>query len=57
MLQLAGTIAGIVSDVLRLGILFLRSSSTIRAENLVLRKQPGQYDARAPIAPIEEDEQ
>src|SRR4249920_3797646 len=39
MLQLARAIVGIISDILRLGVLFLRSSSAIRAENLVLRKQ------------------
>jgi transposase InsO family protein len=39
MLQLARAIVGILSDILRLGVLFLRSSSAIRAENLVLRKQ------------------
>jgi hypothetical protein len=39
MLQLARAIVEILSDILRLGDLFLRSSSAIRAENLVLRKQ------------------
>jgi putative transposase len=39
MLQLARAIVGVVSDVLRLVVSFLRSSSAIRAENLVLRKQ------------------
>jgi hypothetical protein len=38
MLQFARAIVGIVTDVL-LGVLFLRSSSAICAENLVLRKQ------------------
>jgi hypothetical protein len=57
MLQLAGAIAGIVSDILRRGIRRLRSSTTIRAETLVLRKQLAQYDARARLAPLEEDKQ
>src|SRR5437870_12171525 len=39
MLQWARAVVGIVSDILRLGVLFLRSSSAIRAENLVLRRQ------------------
>src|SRR6266851_1862245 len=39
MLQLARTTVGVAFDVLRLGGSFLRSSSAIRAENLVLRKQ------------------
>src|ERR1700719_4332659 len=39
MLQLARTTVGVAFDVLRLGVSFLRSSSAIRAENLVLRKQ------------------
>src|ERR1700736_2017368 len=39
MLLLARAIVGVASDVLRLGVSFLRSSSAIRAENLVLRKQ------------------
>ena len=46
MLQLARAIVGIVSDVLRLGVLFLRSSRAIRAENLVLRKQLASYIER-----------
>jgi hypothetical protein len=46
MLQLAGTIVGIVSDILRLWVLFLRSSSAIRAENLVLRRQLARYIER-----------
>jgi hypothetical protein len=39
MLQLARAIVGVAFDFLRLGVSFLRSSSAIRAENLVLRKQ------------------
>src|SRR5437762_3531035 len=39
MLQVARAIIGVVSDVLRLGVSFLRSSSAIRADDLVLRKQ------------------
>src|SRR5437870_11702071 len=46
MLQLAGTIVGIVSDILRLWVLVLRSSSAIRAENLVLRRQLARYIER-----------
>jgi hypothetical protein len=46
MLQSARAIVGIVSDILRLGVLFLRSSSAIRAENLVLRRQLARYVER-----------
>jgi hypothetical protein len=46
MLQLARAFVGVASDVLRLVVLFLRSSSTLRAENLVLRKQLGSYVER-----------
>ena len=46
MLQLARAVVGIVSDILRLGVLFLRSSSAIRAENLVLRRQLARYIER-----------
>ena len=46
MLQLARTIVGILSDILRLGVLFLRLSSAIRAENLVLRRQLARYVER-----------
>ena len=46
MLQLARAIVGVASDVLRLVVLFLRSSSAIRAENLVLRKQLARYIER-----------
>src|SRR5450755_3237939 len=43
MLDLARAIFGLLSDVLRLGILFLRPSAAIRAENLVLRRQLARY--------------
>jgi len=43
MLQVALSVVGVASDVLRLGMLFLRSSSAIRAENLVLRRQLARY--------------
>ena len=46
MLQLARAIVGILSDILRLGVSFLRSSSAIRAENLVLRRQLARYIER-----------
>ena len=46
MLQLARAVVGIVSDVLRLSALFLRPSSAIRAENLVLRRQLARYIER-----------
>jgi putative transposase len=46
MLQLARAVVGIVSDILRLGVLFLRSSNAIRAENLVLRRQLARYIER-----------
>src|SRR4249920_1608804 len=46
MLQLARGIVGVASEVLRLIGSFLRSSSAIRAENLVLRKQLARYIER-----------
>ena len=46
MVRLARAILGIVSDILSLGVLFLRSSNTIRAENLVLRRQLARYIER-----------
>src|ERR1700681_3844268 len=46
MLQLARATVGVGFDVLRLGVSFLRSSSAIRAENLVLRKQLARYIER-----------
>jgi hypothetical protein len=39
-------IVGICADVVRLGVLFLRSASPIRGENLVLRKQLARYIER-----------
>src|SRR5258708_38107544 len=46
MLQLARAIVWVASDLLRLVVSFLRSSSAIRAENLVLRKQLASYIER-----------
>jgi transposase InsO family protein len=46
MLQLARAIVGVTSDVLRVVLSFLRSSSAIRAENLVLRRQLARYIER-----------
>ncbi len=46
MLESARTLVGTISDILRLGVLFLRSSSAIRAENLVLPKQLASYMER-----------
>ena len=46
MLQLARAMVGVVSDILRLGVLFLRTASAIRAENLVLRRQLAQFIER-----------
>ena len=46
MLPLARAFIGVASDVLRLIVSFLRSSSAIRAENLVLRKQLASYIER-----------
>ena len=43
---MARAIFGLLSDVLRLGILFLRPSAAIRAENLVLRRQLARYIER-----------
>ena len=45
-MQLARALVGIASDVLRLIVSFLRPSSAIRAENLVLRKQLASYIER-----------
>jgi hypothetical protein len=39
-------IVGVVADVVRLGMLFFRSASSVRAENLVLRKQLARYIER-----------
>src|ERR1700751_1277306 len=46
MLQLARTIVEVAGDVLRLVCSFLRPSSAICAENLVLRKQLASYIER-----------
>ena len=46
MLQLARAIVGVAWDVMSLAVSFLRSSSAIRAENLVLRKQLASYIER-----------
>jgi len=46
MLQLTRAIVGLTWDVLRLVVSFLRPSSVIRAENLVLRKQLASYIER-----------
>src|ERR1700680_1803837 len=46
MLQLARAIVWVASDVLRLVVSFLRSSSVICAENLVLRRQLARYIER-----------
>jgi hypothetical protein len=43
MLQLARAIVGIVSDLLSLLALFVRSSGALRAENLLLRRQLARY--------------
>ena len=39
MLRLVATIVSVFSELLRFGALYFRSSSAIRAENLVLRRQ------------------
>jgi len=46
MWHLVRSIAGVLADVVSLGVLFFRSSSSIRAENLVLRRQLAQYIER-----------
>ena len=46
MLPLARALVGVASDVLTLIVSFLRSSSAIRAENLVLRRQLARYIER-----------
>ena len=46
MLQLARATIGILSEVLKLGRLFLRSATAIRAENLVLRRHLARYIER-----------
>jgi transposase InsO family protein len=46
MLDLVHALIAVLSDVLKLGRLCLRSDSSIRAENLVLRRQLAQYIER-----------
>jgi putative transposase len=46
MMQLPRALVGVASDVLRLIVSFLRSSSAIRTENLVLRRQLARYIER-----------
>lgn len=46
MLRLVGAIVSVFFDVLRLGALYLRSTTAIRAENLVLRRQLAGYVER-----------
>jgi hypothetical protein len=46
MVHLARALVGVASDILRLIGSFLRSSSAIRAENLVLRRQLARYIER-----------
>jgi hypothetical protein len=43
MWDLARAVVRVLSDVLTFGVLFLRSSSAIRAENVVLRRQLSRY--------------
>ena len=46
MLRLVGAIVSVISDLLRLGVLYFRSFTTVRAENLVLRRQRAGYVER-----------
>ena len=46
MLHLVCAIVGVLSDLSRLVVLFLRSTSSVRAENLILRKQLAWYIER-----------
>ena len=46
MLRWVRMIAGLLSDVLTLGVLCVRTSSAVRAENLVLRRQLARYIER-----------
>ncbi len=46
MLHLAHALIAVLIDVLKLGLLCLRSNSSIRAENLVLRRQLAQLIER-----------
>jgi hypothetical protein len=45
-LPLLRAIVSLLSDLFRLGVLFLRSSNAVRAENLLLRKQLAWYIER-----------
>ena len=46
MVWLVRIVVALLADAFRLVLLFLRSSSAIRAENLVLQKQLAQYIER-----------
>ncbi len=46
MLHLVRAIVGVLSDLSRLAVLFLRSTNCVRAENLILRKQLAWYIER-----------
>src|ERR1700722_5072498 len=46
MLHLVRAIVGVLSDLLKLGVLFFRSSNAVRAENLILRRQLARYIER-----------
>ena len=46
MLHLAHALIAILTDVLKLGLLCLRSNSSIRAENLILRRQLARFIER-----------
>jgi hypothetical protein len=46
MLQLARAIVEVLSDLVKLAVLFLRPASAIRAENLALRRQLAAYIER-----------
>jgi hypothetical protein len=46
MLQLARVIVEVLADLVKLAVLFLRSASAIRAENLALRRQLAAYIER-----------
>ncbi len=47
MYRLAQLATGFISDILRLGLSFFRSSTAIRAENLVLRRKLAKYLERS----------
>ena len=46
MLHLGRAIVGVLSDLSRLAVLFLRSTNSVRAENLILRRQLAWYVER-----------